>query len=196
MPLTRHRDPFDHPDFLFELKYDGFRALAYIDGECSLISRNQRPLKRFDSLSSDIATNVKRPAVLDGEIVYLDANGCAQFYELLKRDTEPVFVAFDVLNVDGRDLCRSPLIGRKRVLEELIPSNARRMLVARHIEERGVDFFRLVCDRDLEGIVAKRRDGLYAPDRSDWLKIKNAGYSQAVGRWELFERRNAKGAGR
>jgi ATP-dependent DNA ligase len=65
------------------------------------------------------------------------------------------------------------------------------VLYADHVPENGVDLFRVVCEQDLEGIVAKRRDGLYTPEATTWVKIKNPRYSQAEGRRELFERRRA-----
>lgn len=80
------------------------------------------------------------------------------------------------------------------MLDTLLPPQPCRVLVAGHVEACGVDLFRAVCERDLEGIVAKRLDGLYTPDASDWLKIKNPAYSQAEGRFELFEQRNGKSA--
>lgn len=63
------------------------------------------------------------------------------------------------------------------------------MLYVDHVAERGVDLFRAVCEGDMEGIVAKRADGLYTPDETSWVKIKNPRYSQDAGRWEWFERR-------
>jgi ATP-dependent DNA ligase len=83
-------------------------------------------------------------------------------------------------------LLSSPQNGRK-----LIPKGLSSLLYVDHIEARGEDLFRLACQEDLEGIVAKRKDGAYGP-RADWIKIKNSAYSQIVGRHELFEKRSAK----
>ena len=89
--LTRRREPFDHPDFLFELKFDGWRALAYIEGDRSeLVSRRGNTFKSFASLRASLA-RLGRNAILDGEIVGLDARGKPQFYELMRRRSEPVF---------------------------------------------------------------------------------------------------------
>jgi bifunctional non-homologous end joining protein LigD len=85
MPLARLQAPFDHPDWLFELKYDGFRALAYVDnGGVQLVSRKGNVYKPFANLCAALAQTLS-PAVLDGEIVHMGADGRPQFYDLLKR---------------------------------------------------------------------------------------------------------------
>jgi bifunctional non-homologous end joining protein LigD len=93
----RVADPFDHPDWIFELKHDGFRALAYIgDGRCDLISRKNNTYKSFGPLRQALAELRLRDAVLDGEIVCLDDEGRSQFNELLHRRGQPAFYAFDL----------------------------------------------------------------------------------------------------
>jgi ATP-dependent DNA ligase len=108
-----------------------------------------------------------------------------KFYDLLRRRGEPIFYAFDCLMLDGRDLRALPLLKRKEILKRIVKSHPR-ILVARHVEQNGCDLFRLVCARDLEGIVAKRKNGGYG---EDWFKIRNRNYSQYEGRRELFEKR-------
>jgi bifunctional non-homologous end joining protein LigD len=122
---------------------------------------------------------------LDGEIVVLNGSGRPQFYELLRRRGEPVFYAFDVLMLDGRDLRSLALVERKKILRRVVNKHPR-ILYAHHFERNGCDLFRLVCEQDLEGIVAKRRDAAYG---EDWYKIRNPKYSQYEGRQELFEKR-------
>ena len=90
MPLGRLPEPFDHPDWVFEIKYDGFRALAYVDDVCSLVSRKAHTFK-FPELSASIAAAVPCPVVLDGEIVCLDDGGRPQFYDLMFRRAEPYY---------------------------------------------------------------------------------------------------------
>lgn len=178
-------EPFDHDDFVFELKHDGFRAVAHIAREaCQLVSRRGNVYKAFKSLAASL-TVLSCSAVLDGEIVVLDSAGRPQFYDLLRRRVEPVFYAFDCLRLDGRDLRGLPLIERKATLERLVAGHPR-VLYARHIERDGCALFKLVCDQDLEGVVAKRRDAAYG---DDWFKIRNPSYSQYEGRRELFEKR-------
>jgi bifunctional non-homologous end joining protein LigD len=189
--LGRRRDPFDHPEWLFELKWDGFRAVAYVaGGACRLVSRNDREFRAFPGLCDSVAAAIGRhSAVLDGEIVCLDASGRAQFNPLLYRRGEPHYYAFDCMWLDGRDLRDLPLIERKRVLRTLIPRQPSSLLYVSHICGSGVDLFREVCRRDLEGIVAKHKNGLYASEPDTWIKIKNPNYSQTVGRHERFEQR-------
>ena len=189
MRLRLVKEPFDHPDYIFELNMDGFRAMVYIrDRECKLISRNLKNLP-FQSLKSALAKLPVQSAILDGEIVCLDKNGVSQFYQLLSGKGEPIFYAFDLLWLDGEDLRNQPLIERKKRLARLVKSSGcKRLLYAQHIEREGKRFFAEICSRDLEGIVAKRRLSIYKDDGTGWLKIKNPAYSQAEGRQELFER--------
>jgi bifunctional non-homologous end joining protein LigD len=84
-----------------------------------------------------------------------------------------------------------PLIERKRILKRIVPARPASVLYVDHFDARGVDLFRVVCDRDLEGIVEKRKDGLYTLEETSWVKIKNPRYSQIEGRHELFEKRAA-----
>ncbi|MGB2888710.1 MAG: hypothetical protein WBC04_13525 [Candidatus Acidiferrales bacterium] len=173
-------EPFDHPDWLFELKHDGFRALAYVaEGACDLISRRRHVYKSFSQLRTDItgALDVEN-AILDGEIMCLDSNGHSVFKELLYRRGEPVLYAFDLLWLNGGDLRQRPLLERKRMLQELIrAAKCPRLLYAQHIKALGTELFRAACAQDTEGIVAKRRTGFYVPGER-WLKIKNPNYTQ------------------
>jgi bifunctional non-homologous end joining protein LigD len=129
-------------------------------------------------------------AILDGEVVCLDANSVSQFNHLISRKHEPVFYAFDLVWLNGKDLRRLPLLDRKRKLEQLIKkAEYREILYAHHIVGKGVGLFEEICARDLEGIIAKRKRGVYRDDGRDWLKIKNPNYSRAEGRHELLKRR-------
>lgn len=192
MRLARRSGPFSDPDWLFELKYDGFRALAHVsDGECKLVSRNGNTFKSFESLRLALPRdlNAKR-AVIDGEIVCLDEQGRPRFNDLLFRRSEPCFVAFDVLWCDGEHLRYLPLSDRKLRLRSIVRQNGERTLYASHIEENGTGLFALACEHDLEGIVAKHRYAPYLtdPEETSWLKIRNRDYSQMQGRNELFDR--------
>jgi bifunctional non-homologous end joining protein LigD len=127
---------------------------------------------------------------LDGEIVCLDTNGKSHFMPLLARRAraEASFYAFDLLWLGDKDLRELPLIERKRDLQELL-SKAKLpgVIYASHIEQYGTALYQEICQRDLEGIVCKRRDSVYS-SRSRWLKVKNPNYSQAVGRREMFDK--------
>jgi bifunctional non-homologous end joining protein LigD len=191
MPLGRIREPFSDPDWLFEVKWDGFRSLVHVhDGDCHLISRNGNSFKSFPALNEAIPRELRaRSAVLDGEIVCLDRHGKSQFRDLLFRRGEPRFYAFDLLWIDGEDMRDTPLIERKSRLRSVAPQRGERLLYCDHIEGDGEGLFRLACENDLEGVVAKHRNSPYLPDReTTWFKIRNRSYSQWVGREELFER--------
>jgi bifunctional non-homologous end joining protein LigD len=188
MPLGRAPGAFSHPDWIFELKYDGFRAIAYIDGgRCKLVSRKGNEFRSFPSLSECIA-GLSRSAVLDGEIVCLDRRGKPQFQDLFSRRGEPRYVAFDVLRLDGEDLRYVPLMERKAKLRALLSNHSDRLIYCDHVEAHGEKLFALACKRDLEGIVAKRKYDPYSPESAQWLKIRNTAYSQWEGREKLFER--------
>jgi bifunctional non-homologous end joining protein LigD len=191
--LTLVRQPFNDPNFLFELKHDGFRALAYIsDGHCELISRRRNSYKSFGQLRSNLAKLKVKNAVIDGELVCLDSEGRSIFNELLLRKGCPIFYVFDLLYLNDRDLRWLPLIERKEKLRAVIEkSGLLDVICGKYVEERGVDLYNEVCQRNLEGVVAKRKSGTYSTV-SGWLKIKNPNYTQSGQRHELFESFKAK----
>ena len=190
MQLSLVDAAFDNPDWLFEIKHDGFRALAYIsDGACTLISRKQNRYKTFRSLKESFA-KLTTTAILDGEIVCLDAEGKSHFMPLLARKTraDASFYAFDLLWLGDEDLRGLFLIERKQHLRKLLAkAKLPGVIYANHIEQYGTALYREVCERDLEGIVCKRKDSVYS-SKARWLKVKNPNYSQAVGRKEMFDK--------
>ena len=193
-PLQSRKDAFDDSEWLFELKYDGFRALAYLEnGECQFVSRNGHSFASFAELGRSIAQSLPtvRKAVLDGEIVCVDRKGHPQFKDLLFHKGNPCFFAFDLLH-DGKDRRLDALIERKQNLRRLLTSLSKhsRIKYADHFDGLGSCFFQRVCALDLEGVVAKYKNGRYESEieRSTWFKIRNKNYSQMTGRAELFER--------
>jgi bifunctional non-homologous end joining protein LigD len=168
MPLSRLAEPFNHPDWIFEIKWDGFRSLAFIEnGRCRLVSRKGNDFKSFPVLNVALRNECRAArAVVDGEIVCLDDSGVSQFTSLLFRRGEPRFYAFDLLSLNGEDLRYLPLTDRKRRLRGIVPQCGQRLLYCDHIESAGQELFDLVCKRDLEGIVAKRKCGPYLLDGS------------------------------
>jgi bifunctional non-homologous end joining protein LigD len=191
--LTIVRQPFDDPNFLFELKHDGFRALAHVwDGQCEMISRRRNSYKSFQTLRDNLAKLKVENAAIDGEIVCLDSEGRSIFNELLFRRGCPIFYAFDLLYLNGKDLRQLPLIERKEKLRGLIEkSGLPDVIVGKYVGGRGVDLFNEVVRLNLEGVVAKRKTGTYATV-SGWLKIKNPLYTQSERRHELFDSFKAK----
>jgi bifunctional non-homologous end joining protein LigD len=195
MPTTIHpmlataaAKPFDDPNWLFEIKWDGYRAVAFIDeGSLRLVSRTQNDLtKQFPELH-DLPKFVKaKSAILDGEIVALDDQGRPSFslmqqrtgfrpgkHRLPGREGVPVvYYAFDLLYLDGMDLRRVDLKQRKQQLQSVI-ENSPVVHFSDHYPEKGIALFEAAQQRGLEGIVAKKRTSTYDEMRSsEWLKIK------------------------
>src|ERR1051326_1543120 len=194
MPLGRAPGAFSHPDWIFEIKWDGFRSLLYCDKQgVRLVSRNGNVFKSFPSLCEGLARELKgRCCILDGEIVCLDSHGKPQFRELLFRRAEPYFYAFDILWDEhawsddeserrkfrnGEDTRYLPLSDRKLRLRAVVPKRAQRLLYCDHLADDGEGLYRLACEHDLEGIVAKHKGAPYLPERdTTWFKIRNRNY--------------------
>lgn len=181
-------EPFDNAEWLFEIKWDGYRAVAFIEnGKVRLVSRNQNELTaRYPELK-DMAKFIKaKNAILDGEVVALDEQGKASFSLMQQRtgfrpggkratanaDVPVLYYAFDLIYLDGEDWHRVPLDQRKRKLESVIKSGDS-LRYSDHYEEQGKALFEIARSKGLEGIVAKRSASCYEEHRSrDWLKIK------------------------
>jgi bifunctional non-homologous end joining protein LigD len=189
MLATLVAKPFDDPGWLFEIKWDGYRALCTIDdGKMTLTSRNGLDmLERFPGLAELSSAFKSLPVVVDGEIVSLDSEGRSAFgrlQESQKKAAALTFVAFDLLYADGEDLRSQPLEERKRLLERLIRSEDL-VLYSKHVRGSGTELFEVARERKLEGIIGKRRDSTYQERRSrDWVKIKtNDEQEFVVGGW-------------
>jgi bifunctional non-homologous end joining protein LigD len=191
--LSRRAEPFDSDQHIFELKIDGFRALLHIEaGQGQLISRNGNVFRGFADLATWIGEHLRvESAVLDGENACVDDAGRPMFRDLLFRRRQCVFIAFDLLYLNGKDLRMLPLIERKAALKKLLRRKRSRILYLDHVEGDGRLLFEQIVEMDLEGIVCKRKDSPYKvtekPSRY-WIKVKNSRYSQLEGREELFER--------
>jgi len=186
MLATLADHPFSDPNWLFEIKWDGVRALARIEnGTLALRSRTGVDIaKRYPELASLPNALAARQAILDGEIVALDAQGHSNFERLQERmhvrapseslvtQIRAVYFAFDVLYCDGYDLREAPLLERKQLLQRLLYTSER-FRYADHQLEHGKELFALAEQNGLEGIVAKRADSPYVSDRSPyWVKLK------------------------
>jgi bifunctional non-homologous end joining protein LigD len=177
---------FSSPDWVFEIKWDGVRAIAEIDsGKTTLWARSGRDVTReypeFDDLASHF--RVKR-AIVDGEIATLDQGGRSDFQKLQNRlgvqdpsqklvNSIPLnYYFFDVMYADGFDLRKSPLVERKELLKGiLIPNNA--IHFSDHVAEQGEALFEAAREKGLEGIIGKKADSWYSGTRtSSWVKIK------------------------
>jgi bifunctional non-homologous end joining protein LigD len=178
--------PFDDPDWIFELKLDGFRALALVDQEnARLISRRGNDLSSDYPALIDALAGMHLAAVLDGEIVVLDQDGIPRF-ELLQsykkaRKGHLVYYVFDVLFYNGRDLRDQSQIERKEILQFVLNASAT-IRYTDHIDGAGTEFFNLVQTQGLEGIVAKKKTGPYLNGKrvDHWLKIKCRPIQEAI----------------
>lgn len=187
MLIGREEPAFNSHDYIYELKFDGVRCLAYFDkGYMDL--RNKRHLSllaKFPELQS-LHTQVKKKCILDGEL-HVFKDGKNDFFAMQKRcltsnpfkirlaskDSPATYTVFDILYYDGLDVRKYPLMKRKKILDKVIKENER-MSVSRIIEEKGIELFQLTSEQDLEGIVAKKKTSIYRAGRSkDWIKSKN-----------------------
>ncbi len=198
MLATLSDRPFSDPNWLFEIKWDGVRALARIEnGDLTLLSRTAANItKRYPELSSLPNALAAREAILDGEIVALDARGHSSFERLQERmhvrapsehlatQIPVVYFVFDLLYCDGYDLRKSSLLERKQLLNRVVHTSER-FRYSDHQLEKGKELFELAEQNGLEGILAKRIDSSYVSDRSPyWVKLKNTKTVDAVvGGW-------------
>jgi bifunctional non-homologous end joining protein LigD len=181
-------EPFDGPEWLFEIKWDGYRAIAFIEnGKVRLVSRNQNDLTpRYPELK-DLPQFIKgKSVILDGEVVALDEKGRASFSLMQQRtgfrpggrraaakaDVPVLYYAFDLLYLDGYDWHRVALEERKGELASVLIAGDT-VLYSDHYETQGKALFEMARQKGLEGILAKKRASFYEERRSrEWLKIK------------------------
>jgi bifunctional non-homologous end joining protein LigD len=193
MLATLHRRPFSDPEWLYEIKYDGFRCLVLKTGEqVDLLSRNGNLFNGSFPEVVDAVATVPGDFVWDAELTVDDAAGRPSFERLQRRavtrseknvraasraDPARLYV-FDALSIDGEDLRGLPLLERKERLRESF-DDTKTLIYASGIQGAGEWVFEKAQSLDLEGMIAKRMDSTYQRGRSrDWLKIKHAGYSR------------------
>ncbi len=194
MLATLQPRPFDSEDHIFELKWDGTRALAFVspDGQVRLQNRRLYDITaRYPDVRPDVGG---RKTILDGEIVVM-VGGKPSFPALQDREHASTdfnvrlrakefpatYVVFDVLYVDGRDVTSLPLMERKAVLRDLVRTTAA-VTLSDYIEREGRAYYAAILERGLEGVIAKRKRSRYAIGRRtrDWLKIKKRETIDAV----------------
>ena len=194
------QNPFDDKDWLFEIKWDGYRAITEKNkNKILLYSRNGISFLSTYPIVADQLLNIKEDAVIDGEIVVINDKGKPDF-QLLQHYAEnqdhPIqYYIFDLLKLNGHDTTGLSLIERKELLQKIIPKNEV-IKYSDHILEKGKSFFKVSKEKDLEGIMAKKMDSKYYTGKrtSDWLKIKHhktqeaivAGYTQPSGARKYF----------
>lgn len=168
-------------DWLYELKYDGYRIIAFVEGNSvRLITRNGNDyMRRFH----DVATSLidlagGRAVVLDGEMAVTDPSGKTDFQALQNYMKNPktqnlTYIVFDLLALDGADLRGYPLIKRKEMLETLMKDAPKNLYYSRYVRGIGKESFAVACDAGMEGIVGKKADSVYSGTRNgDWIKLK------------------------
>jgi bifunctional non-homologous end joining protein LigD len=171
--------PFNDPDWQYEVKWDGYRALAFVNkGEVEIFSRNNKSFNEKFYPIYKLLQESNINAVLDGEILVLDEKGRSNFSDLQnwrsEADGELVFYVFDVLWYDGKDLMELPLNQRQAILKEILPANDDHLRLSQVFNANGIEFFQAAEKMGLEGIIAKKKSSTYSPDNrsKQWLKIK------------------------
>lgn len=168
-------------DWLYELKYDGYRIIAFVEGNSvRLVTRNGNDyMRRFQDIATslvDLAAG--RAMVLDGEMVVTDPSGKTDFQALQNYMKNPksqnlTYIVFDLLALDGKDLRGYPLINRKEMLETLLKDAPKNLYYSRYVRGNGKESFAVACEAGMEGIIGKKADSLYSGTRNgDWIKLK------------------------
>lgn len=188
MLIGTEGQPFDSDEYIYELKLDGERCIAYLDRDKTILKnkRNILMLPKVPELA-EIHKNVNVRCILDGELAVIK-DSRPDFFEIQKRSmmSNPVkidmaakkypacFTAFDILYYENRQVTDLPLTERKELLQKAVISENGRFAVSRFIEKNGIQFYALAEQQELEGIVAKRKDSKYYFDKrtKDWIKIK------------------------
>ncbi len=169
----------DDPDLINEEKYDGYRALLDVkNGKCILVSRNHNRLpfrdleRRLEKCLGD------REVILDGEVCSLDKRGRPHLADLASHKGFIVYIAFDILSLDGKDLTEKPLLERKKILDAFGKDKPKCFQVSQWILGHGKKVFKEAHKRKREGIIAKHKDGIYRQGIR-WYKIKDPNYKRS-----------------
>jgi len=179
MLATLVDEPFDDPDWQYEVKWDGYRALAFLNkGEVELLSRNNKSFNEKFYPIYELLKTFEINAVFDGEILVLNDKGISNFGDLQnwrsEADGELVFYVFDIIWYDGKDLKDLPLYQRQEILAKVLPDDDDRIRLSKVFDTSGIDFYRAAEKMGLEGIIAKKKDSTYAANyrSKEWLKVK------------------------
>lgn len=187
MLATPKKEIFKDPDWLFEIKWDGYRLMAnIIDGKVSIFSRNGILYNNKFSVIKEDLEKIHHDCVLDGELVFLDEEGKPDFQGLQFYDTEPHkgklrYYVFDLLHLNGMDTLSLPLIDRKSFLPEIV-ENLEHVVISDYVIGMGPALYKKTLDAGYEGVMAKKMDSIYIPGyRTDkWLKIKEVNTEEAI----------------
>ena len=178
---------FNDPDWVFELKWDGYRVISHIkNGKVDMYSRNGISFTRKFAAIKNELENIPFDCVLDGEVVMLDKSGKPDFQKLQKYDAQStpgqlIYYVFDLLHLNGMDTISLPLLERKSLLPEIL-EGLNNVLYCDHIVGMGTALYKRATDAGMEGVMAKRSDSVYVSGyRSEsWLKIKPVNSEEAI----------------
>jgi bifunctional non-homologous end joining protein LigD len=186
MAQLTDRPAFDDADWIFEIKWDGYRAVAEIKkGDIKLYSRNGLTFDKAYPKVFEALKSVKKNAILDGEIVVFDEKGRPSFQKLQNYKSNDRYTiqyyVFDILELEGKSLTALSLIERKELLRKVIPKSDV-ILYCDHVDTEGRSLFREMKKMNLEGMIAKRKKSKYLIGKrtTDWLKIKNVQGQEAI----------------
>lgn len=186
MLISEMQDPFDSPDYIFEIKWDGIRCVSFLGDKTDIRNKRNKLMTPIFPELENLHLQVKTKCILDHELIVMK-NGKPDFYEVqgrsikinpfkikLASDKFPAsIVAYDILYYKDKDITMLPLVERKKYLEEVVIEDSS-ISVSSYVENDGIALFNLVKEQELEGIVAKRKDSLYWQGKKtkDWIKCK------------------------
>lgn len=186
MLATLTDKPFDKPDWIYEIKWDGYRAVGYLHkGKADIVSRNQLSYAAKFRPVVEALKEAPMDMVIDGEIVAMDEQDQVSFQQLQQWQKTGkgslAYYVFDLLWIAGYSIMHWPLVDRKKLLEQVLPDHPM-VRYSDHIVERGTEFYQLAADKGLEGIMAKDGNSTYLPGNrtANWLKIKTSRRQEAV----------------
>ena len=178
--------PFDDENWIFETKWDGYRAIAEIDNTTKLYSRNGLSFAQLYPTVVDALKLLPKGTIIDGEIIVLNENNQPDFQRLqqfgFSKGTKIQFQIFDCLKATDKMITSLPLVERKQILRMIIPRKHTILKYSDHAAENGIRFFQKMKAKNLEGMIAKRAASTYKPGTrtDDWLKIKNHNTQEAI----------------
>ncbi|MGI8951294.1 MAG: DNA ligase D [Chitinophagaceae bacterium] len=188
MLATLTEKPFDNSNWIFEIKWDGYRAVSFLkNGNINIYSRNNISFNEKFKPVVEALSEWKINAVIDGEIVAVNEEGNADFqqlqnYQKTGKKAKLIYYVFDLLWYEGKNYMELPLIERKEILKNILPEEDAIIKFSDHIHEQGKAFFDLAIHQGVEGVMAKNCNSNYTPDirTKEWLKIKNNQELEAI----------------
>ena len=189
MLISEAKEPFNDNNYIYEVKLDGVRCIAYLDKDTTDL-RNKRDFKllqRFPELKN-IHKYVNEKCILDGELIVAKKDGKPDFFELQRRTMQSnyfkielsskiqpaSFIAYDIIYLKDKSINELELSERKNILQNVITSQNDKFAFSRYVEEKGIELFQLSKQQNLEGVVAKKKDSKYWFDKrtKEWIKFK------------------------